>query len=194
MTERNKLAPHANAISFQDEETAQKGDIRKSAFYHSLNGDWKFKWSRNPNKRPTNFYENDFNTSGWNKITVPGSWQMQEFGTLLYTNTAYPFEKNPPHIPSEYNPVGSYKTTFTVPESWDGRDVVLHFGGVLSAMYVWVNGEKVGYSQGSKLPAEFDITPYLQKEENTLSVEVYRWSDDSYLEDQEYVAHEWSTA
>ncbi|MEX2602821.1 MAG: glycoside hydrolase family 2 TIM barrel-domain containing protein [Gracilimonas sp.] len=181
----NKFAPHVNVISFQNEELAKEGDFRKSAYYQSLNGDWDFNWSRNPAKRPANFYENNFDLSGWSKITVPGSWQMQGFGTLLYTNVAYPFEKNPPYIPSDHNPVGSYKTTFSMPDSWNGRKVVLHFGGVSSAMYVWVNGEKVGYSQDSKLPAEFDVTSYLRKGENSLSVEVYRWSDGSYLEDQD---------
>lgn len=182
---KNKMAAHVDVIPFQNEEIAKEGDSRKSAYYQSLNGEWNFKWSRNPDKRPANFYKNNFKTSGWSKITVPGSWQMQGFGTLLYTNTNYPFEKNPPHIPSDHNPVGTYKTTFTVPNSWNGREVILHFGGVSSAMYVWVNGKKVGYSQDSKLPAEFDVTSFLKKGENTLSVEVYRWSDGSYLEDQD---------
>lgn len=179
------MAPHVDIIPFQNETIAKEGDSRRSAYYQSLNGDWKFQWSRNPDKRPANFYMNDFNTSDWSDVTVPGSWQMQGFGTLLYTNTAYPFEKNPPHIPSDHNPVGSYKTSFSVPDSWNGRKVILHFGGVSSAMYVWVNGEKVGYSQDSKLPAEFDVTSHLKKGENTLSVEVYRWSDGSYLEGQD---------
>ncbi|MEL7834772.1 glycoside hydrolase family 2 TIM barrel-domain containing protein [Fodinibius sp. Rm-B-1B1-1] len=183
--EKNKLPSHVNVIPFGDENIAQKGDYRESTFHQSLNGDWKFKWSRNPARRPADFYQEDFNYRNWETIKVPGSWQIQEYGTLLYTNTAYPFEKNPPHIPSEYNPVGSYQKTFTVPDTWKDREVILHFEGVSSAMYVWINGEKVGYSQGSKLPAEFNISPYLKQGENKVSVEVYRWSDGSYLEDQD---------
>jgi len=104
----------------------------------------------------------------------------------IYTNIDYPFPKNPPYIPHEYNPVGSYRTTFTIPENWKDKQICIHFGAVRSAFYVWVNGKKVGYSQGSKLPAEFDITDYLKEGENVLAVEVYRWSDGSYLEDQDF--------
>ncbi|MDR8392394.1 DUF4981 domain-containing protein [Aliifodinibius sp. S!AR15-10] len=181
----NEIAAHTDIIPFETTTKAIEGDSRTSAFYRALNGQWRFKWSRNPGKRPTQFYRNDFDITSWDQITVPGSWQMQGYGTLLYTNVGYPFEKNPPLIPDNHNPVGSYKKIFTVPDSWDGRKVVLHFGGVSSAMYVWVNGEKVGYSQDSKLPAEFDITDYIQEGNNTLSVEVYRWSDGSYLEGQD---------
>lgn len=181
----NERAPHPDIVPFRDRAQAVKSDSRTSSFYKSLNGEWKFAWSRNPEKRPVNFYQQNFDTSNWDEITVPGSWQTQGYGTLLYTNITYPFEKNPPRIPHYHNPVGSYKTTFNVPAGWDERKVILHFGGVSSAMYVWVNGEKVGYSQDSKLPAEFDITSYLQEGSNSLAVEVYRWSDGSYLEDQD---------
>ncbi|GAH60260.1 unnamed protein product, partial [marine sediment metagenome] len=117
---------------------------------------------------------------------VPGNWELQGFGIPMYTNTDYLFPANPPHIPHDFNPVGSYRKDFTIPEGWDERQVFLHFGGVKSAMYVWVNGKEVGYSQGSKTPAEFNITKYLRKGKNTLAVEVYRFSDGSYLEDQDY--------
>lgn len=185
MVERNKRAAHTNVIPFQSMEKARQGDRYQSSYLQLLNGSWKFAWSRNPEKRPADFYRTHYDVSGWDEVTVPGSWQMQGYGTLLYTNVAYPFEKNPPLIPDGHNPVGSYKRSFTVPEAWNGRQVILHFGGVSSAMYVWVNGERVGYSQGSKLPAEFDITPYLKGGSNELAVEVYRWSDGSYLEGQD---------
>jgi beta-galactosidase len=117
---------------------------------------------------------------------VPANWQLQGYGIPIYLNHPYPFEKNPPFIQHNYNPVGSYRTTFLVPVKWKGREVFLHFAGVESAFYVWVNGVKVGYSQGSRLPAEFDITGYLRPGENVLAVEVYRWSDGSYLECQDF--------
>ena len=181
----NERAPHPDIVPFADRNRAIQSDSRTSGFYRSLNGQWKFAWSRNPGKRPAGFYMEHYDVSGWDEITVPGSWQTQGYGTLLYTNITYPFEKNPPYIHHHYNPVGSYKTDFFVPSKWEGRNVILHLGGVSSAMYVWVNGKKVGYSQDSKLPAEFDITKYLEPGENSLSVEVYRWSDGSYLEDQD---------
>ncbi|WP_234571125.1 glycoside hydrolase family 2 TIM barrel-domain containing protein [Rhodohalobacter sp. 614A] len=181
----NKRAPHTTIVPFEAATKARDGDIRTSAFYHSLNGPWRFAWSRTPDKRPIDFYRDDFDLSDWEQITVPGSWQMQGYGTLIYTNMLYPFEKNPPYIPHKHNPVGSYKRDFTIPDSWKGRQIILHFGGVSSAMYVWVNGERVGYSQDSKLPAEFDITSYLKEGNNTLSVEVYRWSDGTYIEGQD---------
>lgn len=183
---RNKEPAHCTYIPFQDTKTALINDPEKSPFYRSLNGNWKFKWVRKPADRPINFYREDYDVSQWSEIIVPGNWELYGFGVPIYTNTDYPFPANPPHIPHDYNPVGSYRRYFTIPDSWDGHQVFLHFGGVKSAMYVWVNGKKVGYSQGSKTPAEFNITKSLQKGQNTLAVEVYRWSDGAYLEDQDY--------
>jgi beta-galactosidase len=161
----------------------------------SLNGMWKFKWSPDPASRPVDFYKTDYSVSDWTNILVPGNWEMQGFGNPIYSNSAYPFQKDPPRVTSEppkdfnsfsqRNPVGSYFTTFEVPESWTNKLVFLNFGGVQSAMYVWVNGQKVGYSENSMSPAEFDITSFIHKGENKLAVEVYRWCDGSYLEDQD---------
>ncbi len=161
----------------------------------SLDGLWKFKWSPKPEERPVDFYKTGYDISSWDNIVVPGNWQMQGYGMPIYTNWTYPFKKDQPRVtgepPSYYysfenrNPVGSYVTTFQVsPENKD-KQFYIHFEGVKSAMYVWVNGEKVGYSQNSMSPAEFDITKYVKEGENSLAVEVYRWSDGSYLEDQD---------
>lgn len=152
----------------------------------SLDGVWKFHYAKNPDSRPTDFYKTEYNTSTWKDIKVPGSWELQGFDAPIYTDVAYPFPANPPFVPTDYNPVGSYKHTFSVPENWKDMDVILRFGGVESAFYCWVNGELVGYSEDSRLPAEFNISKHLKKGENDLAVEVYRYSDGSYLEGQDY--------
>ena len=161
----------------------------------SLDGQWLFHWSRKPEERPVNFYREDYDVSGWGTITVPGNWQTQGYGTPIYTNIDYPFKRNRPSVTSEppkdwtayenRNPVGSYVTFFDVTKEMLSQHLILHFGGVHSAMYVWVNGKKVGYSQNSMSPAEFDVTNYLRVGKNKLAVEVYRWCDGSYLEDQD---------
>ncbi len=161
----------------------------------SLDGQWLFHWSRNPEERPADFYREDYDVSRWGTITVPGNWQTQGYGTPIYININYPFRRNRPSVTSEppkdwtayenRNPVGSYVTFVDVTEEMLGKNLILHFGGVHSAMYVWVNGQKVGYSQNSMSPAEFDVTRYLRAGRNKLAVEVYRWSDGSYLEDQD---------
>jgi beta-galactosidase len=183
---RNRIPAHCTYISYPDKKSAQKNDPSQSPFYLSLNGTWKFNWVKKPAVRPMDFYKDNYNVSQWEDILVPGNWELQGFGVPIYTDEEYPFPANPPHIPHDYNPVGSYRRTFSIPDGWDGRQVFLHFGGVKSAMYVWVNGEKVGYSQGSKTPAEYNITKYLRRGQNTLAVEVYRWSDGAYLEGQDY--------
>ena len=161
----------------------------------SLDGQWQFHWSRNPEERPADFYREDYDVSNWNKITVPGNWQTQGYGTPIYTNIEYPFVRNRPSVttepPSDWtayenrNPVGSYVTFIDVSEEMLKQNLILHFGGVHSAFYVWINGQKVGYSQNSMTPAEFDVTKYVRAGKNRLAVEVYRWSDGSYLEDQD---------
>jgi beta-galactosidase len=186
MIGRNKEPAHCTYIPYADTETALKNNPDKSPYYFSLNGTWKFNWIKKPSERPVNFYKDSFIVSKWNDIVVPGNWELQGFGIPMYTNTDYLFPADPPHVPHDYNPVGSYKRDFKIPQGWEKRQVFLHFGGVKSAMYVWVNGEEVGYSQGSKTPAEFNITKYLREGKNTLAVEVYRFSDGSYLEDQDY--------
>ncbi|MHC4170618.1 MAG: sugar-binding domain-containing protein, partial [Planctomycetota bacterium] len=157
----------------------------QSRYYMSLNGDWKFNWAEKPADRPAEFYKPGYDVSKWAEIPVPANWQMHGYGRPIYLNMRYPYPVNPPFIPHEYNPVGSYRRQFRILNRWKDRQIFLHFDGVKSAFYVWVNGRKVGYSQGSMTPAEFNITQYLKPGENTLAVEVYRWSDGSYLEDQD---------
>jgi beta-galactosidase len=183
---RNREAPHCTYIPYTDVESALENNTNKSPFYKSLNGVWKFNWVRKPSERPEGFFKEEYVVNHWADINVPGNWELQGYGVPIYTDTDYPFPADPPYIPHEYNPVGSYRRSFNIPDSWTDRQVFLHFGGVKSAMYVWVNGKKVGYSQGSKTPAEFNITEYIRKDKNTLAVEVYRWSDGAYLEDQDY--------
>ncbi len=187
----NKEPAHLSFMHYPDQQSAlaDSGLEVHTPYYKSLDGQWKFKWSKNPAERPKDFYKTNFDISGWANIRVPASWQTEGFGKAIYLNIKYPFHPdypaNPPRIPQDYDPVGSYRTSFTVPDNWDGRDVYIHFGGVKSAFYIWVNGKKVGYSQGSMTPAEFNLNSYLQKGDNQLAVEVIRWSDGSYLEDQD---------
>lgn len=181
----NREAMHAHFVPYSSEKAAMNKDTSGKRI-HSLNGTWKFHFSKNPASRPGTFYLNEYDISGWDHITVPGSWELQGFDAPIYTDTRYPFPPNPPYIPHDYNPVGSYKTVFTVPENFNGHDIILHFGGVESAFYCWINGEFVGYSEDSRLPAEFLISKHLKPGENQLAVEVYRYSDGSYLEAQDY--------
>jgi len=183
---RNKEPAHCTYIPYPDINTALKNDPSLSQFYKSLNGTWKFNWVKSPAECPVDFFKDGYDVSKWSDIKVPGNWELQGFGIPIYTDVDYLFPADPPKIPHDYNPVGSYRRDFTVPETWKNRQVFLHFAGAKSAMYVWVNGKKVGYSQGSKTPAEFNITKFLSEGENNLAVEIYRWSDGAYLEDQDY--------
>ena len=181
----NKEPGHCTLIPYLDTRMALKADRKASPFCKSLNGSWKFHWVRKPADRPVDFYRPEYNVSGWREIPVPSNWQMHGYGIPIYLNVPYPFPPNPPYIPHSYNPVGSYRRQFTIPDEWKDRRIFLHFDGVKSAFYVWLNGRKVGYSQDSMTPAEFNVTKYLKAGENILAVEVYRWSDGSYLEDQD---------
>ena len=181
----NKEAPHATALPYPDLRSARAGGPESTPYFRLLNGDWKFHWVGKPDDRPADFYRTDYNDSGWETIPVPSCWEMFGYGIPIYTNVTYPFPADPPRIPHDYNPVGSYRTEFEVPASWQDREVFINFGGVYSAFYLWVNGQKVGYSEESKTPAEFDITRFLRPGRNLLAAEVYRWSDGSYLEDQD---------
>ncbi len=182
----NKEAPRASALPYNNGQLAIQDVYEQSPYYLSLNGTWKFNWVKRPDERPLDFYKDSYDTRDWKDIKVPGNWELQGFGTPIYTNVTYPFVKNPPFIAHDDNPVGSYKRTFNLPSSWDGRRVYLHFEAGTSAMYVWVNGEKVGYSEVTKSPAEFDISKYVKPGKNSVAVEEYRWSDGSYLEDQDF--------
>ncbi len=166
----------------------------KSSLRLSLNGDWQFHWSPKPEDRPENFYKTSFDASAWKTIPVPSCWEMKGYGTPIYTNVTYPIKNVPPLIRTqegytveqEPNAIGSYRRTITVPASWDGRRIYLHFDGIYSAAYVWVNGKKVGYTQSPNTGAEFDITRYVKPGRKALvCVEVYRWSDGSFIEDQD---------
>jgi len=186
VNEINREAPRAYFIPYASADQALQNDIWKSPFIQSLNGIWQFNLSHNPSSRPFYFFKDDYDTKDWKTLPVPANWEMHGFDVPIYVNVQYPFKPTPPLPPKHYNPVGSYKRTFAIPEEWKGQDVILHFGAVSSAMYVWVNEQMVGYSEDSKTPAEFNITKYLKKKENTLAVEVYRWCDGSYLEDQDF--------
>ena len=181
----NKRPGHVPMGAYPDAELALAGDRKASSNVHVLNGEWKFHLAPCPEEVPVGFSAEDFDVSGWTKITVPGNWQLQGFNDIpIYTNVVYPFPPNPPFVPRE-NPTGCYRHTFALDPSWLGRNIYLLFESVDSAFYVWVNGQEVGYSQDSRLPAEFDITPYVRAGQNTLAVQVMRYSDGSYLEDQD---------
>ncbi|MCW3787010.1 glycoside hydrolase family 2 TIM barrel-domain containing protein [Plebeiibacterium sediminum] len=182
----NKEKTRATFMPYQSKEAAIKNNYEDSDWYLSLNGTWKFNWVYKPADRPKDFYTEDYDVSSWGEISVPGNWELNGYGTPIYTNINYPFPKNPPFVDHQHNPVGSYKRSFSLPENWNGRRVYLHFESGAAAMYVWVNGEKVGYSQNTKSPTEFDITPYVKAGKNNVSIEAYRWSDGSYLEDQDF--------
>ncbi|MDO6737784.1 glycoside hydrolase family 2 TIM barrel-domain containing protein [Wenyingzhuangia sp. 2_MG-2023] len=158
----------------------------KSPLYKSLNGTWSFYYADSVSARPEDFYKSDFSLTGWSTIDVPSNWEMQGFGIPVYTNRHYMFPANPPYIPHNINNVGSYKREFELPKDWDGKDIYLHFAGVSGAMYVWVNGKKIGYNEGSKTPAEFKVTNVAKAGKNTIAVQVLRWSDASYMEDQDF--------
>ncbi|WP_420579672.1 glycoside hydrolase family 2 TIM barrel-domain containing protein [Reichenbachiella sp.] len=185
ITEINKLPARSDYFPYESVALANAKDKHASERYLSLDGKWKFNWVRKPADRPKDFFELTFSDSEWNLIDVPGNWERLGYGVPHYLDVDYPFPAHPPHIPNDYNPVGSYRKTFDLPLSWNGNEVIIQFGAVRSAFYLWVNGKKVGYSQGSKLPAEFDITSFVQAGENLVAIEVYRWSDGSYLEDQD---------
>jgi len=182
----NSEPPHATYIPYQSLKTALSLDPKQSSYYKLLNGYWKFYWVRKPTDRPVDFYKTDFNDDAWKTIPIPSNWEMQGYGIPIYIDAGYVFEADPPNIPHDYNPVGSYRYEFTIPENWKNRLIFIHFGAVKSAFFLWINGKKVGYSQGSKTPAEFNITNYIQSGTNLIAVEVYRWCDGSYLEDQDF--------
>jgi beta-galactosidase len=186
----NKEPAHCTLMPFDDIDDALQNPREKSPFYKSLNGKWKFHWSKAPKYRPVDFYKPEFDVSSWDELPVPSNWQLHGYGIPIYTDEVYPYsislkKKEIPKIDSENNPVGSYRMEFIIPKKWNNREIYINFDGVKSAFYIWINGKKVGYSQGSMTPAEFNITKYLKSGKNLLAVEVYRWSDGSYLEDQD---------
>ena len=161
----------------------------------SLDGLWKFNWTKTPDEQPTDFYRKDFDDTSWTTFQVPGDWEVNGYGTPIYSSSGYTFKIDPPFVMKEpkkkytayieRNPTGCYRRTFTLPDGWNGKEVYIHFGSVASAFYVYVNGRQVGYSEGSMEPAEFRLTPYLENGENQIALKVFKYSDGSYLEDQD---------
>jgi beta-galactosidase/beta-glucuronidase len=187
MVERNKVRGRAHYIPFQDRKTAVIGNRFSSDHFQLLNGKWNFHYSPNPSQSPEEFFRTDFDDSSWDQVDVPGNWQMQGYDKPIYTNVQYPFPiKEFPLVPEEDNPTGSYRLKFTIPQSWVEKRTFIVFEGVDSAFHLWINGHEVGYSQDSRVTAEFDITAYIQPGDNLLAAKVYRWSDGSYLEDQDF--------
>lgn len=183
----NREEPTASFYRYSNVNEALENDSWKnSKMYTSLNGPWQFYFADSVSARPKEFYKNDFSLEGWDTIEVPSNWEMKGFGVPIYVNRIYAFPTNPPFIPHNINNVGSYKRDFEVSEDWNGKDVYLHFAGVSGAMYVWVNGQKVGYNEGSKTAVEFNITDFVKVGKNKVSVQVLRWSDASYMEDQDF--------
>jgi len=184
--DRNKEAPRSSFVIFNDEQNALKDDPYNSSLYKSLNGTWKFQIVKNPEHRPLDFYKTDLNTEDWKEIEVPSNWEILGYDIPIYTAETYPFPKNPPFIDGDYNPVGSYRRTFTVPENWNDKQVFLNFGSISGYARIFLNGNEVGMTKASKTVAEFDVTKFLIKGENLLAVQVFRWHDGSYLEDQDF--------
>jgi len=173
-------------FNFERRDLALKGDKAASQYYLSLDGTWSFAYSRNPESRPVDFYKPGFDVSRWKTIQVPGMMQAQGYGQPYFNNSDYPFPPNQPYILHSMNEVGSYRRNFDLPASWDGRDVFLHIGAAGAAYYIWVNGQRVGYSEDSKLPSEFKLTRFLRPGSNVIAIELYRFADGSYLEDQDF--------
>jgi beta-galactosidase/beta-glucuronidase len=184
VTGRDRLTPRAFFFPFETAESAMKGEPARGGDFLPLDGDWRFCYSQTPAEAPGDFFLEGFNADAWKLLAVPSCWQMEGYGRPHYTNVVYPFPVDPPRVPTE-NPTGCYRREFSLPESWDNRRIFLRFEGVDSAFHVWVNGREAGFSKGSRLPAEFDITPLVKPGKNLLAVRVVQWSDGSYLEDQD---------
>ena len=187
----NRLPMHAHYFAYESAAAAQAGIPEESANYLTLHGLWKFDWVADADSRPTDFWKTDFNDKGWGTMPVPGIWELNGYGDPMYVNVSYPwsnqFENDPPRVPSKNNHVGSYRREIEIPASWQGREVIAHFGSVTSNIYLWVNGKYVGYSEDSKLECEFDLTKYIiPGKKNLIAFQVFRWCDGSYLEDQDF--------
>ena len=190
VNEVNREPMHTAYFAYPDEAAALEGVKENQKNYLSLNGVWKFHWVKDADERPTDFFRKNFDDTAWTTMSVPGLWELNGFGDPIYVNVGYPwrehYRNNPPQVPTEENHVGSYRRTITVPADWQGKQVFIHLGSVTSNVYLWVNGRFVGYSEDSKLEAEFDVTRYLKKGENLIAFQVFRWCDGTYLEDQDF--------
>ena len=186
----NRAPMHTNYFAYSSSEEAAKADKENSSNFMTLNGIWKFNWVKNADARPTDFYRTDYNDKGWGQMKVPGVWEMNGYGDPIYVNVGYAwrsqYKNNPPYVPIENNHVGSYRKEIIIPAEWSEKEIFAHFGSVTSIMYLWVNGKYVGYSEDSKLEAEFNLTKYLKPGKNLIAFQVFRWCDGTYLEDQDF--------
>ena len=186
----NRAPMHTNYFAYSSSEEAAKADKENSSNFMTLNGIWKFNWVKNADARPTDFHRTDYNDKGWGQMKVPGVWEMNGYGDPIYVNVGYAwrsqYKNNPPYVPIENNHVGSYRKEIIIPAEWSGKEIFAHFGSVTSNMYLWVNGKYVGYSEDSKLEAEFNLTKYLKPGKNLIAFQVFRWCDGTYLEDQDF--------
>ena len=189
----NRAPMHTGYFAYSDAQEAAAGCRSESSNYMSINGQWRFNWVRDADMRPTDFFLTDFNDRGWDSIQVPGMWELNGYGDPLYNNIGYAwqyqFKNNPPQVPVKNNHVGSYRREVTIPAGWSGKQILAHFGSVSSNMYLWVNGKFVGYSEDTKLEAEFDITKYVKPGKNLIAFQVFRWCDGSYFEDQDFMRY-----
>ena len=200
----NKLDAHASFTSYTSVENALNNKAEEATCFQSLDGVWKFNWVRSPKDKPSDFINPKFDVTGWDEIKVPANWEIEGFGVPIYVNHQYEFAdykapiandikfvdkiypKDPGKVPADYNPVGSYRRDFTLGKNWDGKEVFLHIGAMKSGGFVWLNGKYIGYSQGSKLPSEFNITKAAKPGKNTIALQIFRWTDGSYLECQDF--------
>ncbi len=186
----NRAPMHTNYFAYKSVESAELGNKQHSANFISLNGTWQFNWVKNSDQRPLTFWRADFDDKHWDRIEVPGVWELNGYGDPIYVNVGYAwrnqFKSEPPLFPVEDNHVGSYRRVIEIPTDWNGKKIMAHFGSVTSNMYLWVNGKYVGYSEDSKLEAEFDITKYVKPGKNLIAFQVFRWCDGTYLEDQDF--------
>ncbi len=184
--ELNQDDGHVPLVPYLTVAEALKNDRYKASWFMSLNGTWKFHFSTTPEGTPFNFFIPKYDDKNWDTIHVPSNWEMQGFGDPLFRNVTTPFPPNPPFIPREYNPTGSYRRTFNIPASWKGMEIFLRMEKTASASFVWINGNEAGYNEGAQEPAEYNITRFLKPGNNTIAVNVYKYSDGYYLEDQDY--------
>ena len=190
----NRAPMRANFFAYENAELAARAEKERSANFMTLNGTWNFYWVKDADARPTDFWKVGYNDKGWHDMPVPGVGELNGFGDPQYLNIGYPwreqYENNPPYVPIVNNHVGSYRREVTVPAAWSGKRIMAHFGSVTSNMYLWVNGKYVGYSEDSKLEAEFDLTPYLKAgQKNLIAFQVFRWCDGTYFEDQDFFSY-----
>lgn len=186
MFEMNQEPGHVPLVPYLSVDEALKNNRSKATSFLSLNGTWKFHFANTPEGTPDKFFVENFNDKSWDTIHVPSNWEMQGFGDPLFRNVNTPFPPNPPFVPREYNPTGSYRKTFDIPGSWKEKIIFLRMEKTASASFVWVNGKEVGYNEGAQEPAEYNITKYLKPGKNTIAVNVYKYSDGYYLEGQDY--------